>query len=228
MKLQQKLQSLHQVYDIYGSFTDALDLACRKQCCRCCTRNVTLTSLEAASILEELDSIEKDRLRRQLQDATSLERFQPQITTNEIADRCALGEALPEESCDPNWGPCPLLENRSCPHYSLRPFACRCLISRSDCSKIGHADMDEFVLTVSSVFLQVIEHLDSDGCTGNFTDVILYLSKPENMSAYRESRLACSAGNLIRNRPLKRLMVPPSHRTQAAPLLRQLQRIVHA
>jgi len=225
MTFQRKLQILHQLYDIYASYTDSLDLACRQHCCRCCTRNVTLTSLEATSLLDSLDPADKNRLLRRVQSNTSLERYQPRITTNEMAERCARGEALPEESCDPDWGPCPLLENRNCPIYPLRPFACRCLISRSSCEKTGYADVDEFSLTVNSIFLQVIEHLDRGGCTGNFTDILLYLSKLEHMRAYRQGRLECNAGNLVRNRSLKILMIPPGHRTTAAPILQRLQRL---
>lgn len=225
MNFQQKLQILDQVYDIYASFTDSLDLACRKTCCRCCTRNVTLTSLEAAGILDRLDPIDRNRLLQQIRSAAAMERFRPQITTNELAERCMQGEPLPAESCDPDWGPCPLLEERTCPLYELRPFACRCLISRRDCETAGHADIDAFALTVNGVFLQVIEHLDSGGCTGNLTDVILYLSKPEHMHAYRQGRLACAAGNLIDNRPARVLMIPPHHRRQAMSLLHRLQRL---
>ena len=225
MKLEQKMRILHQVYEIYAAYTDTLALACRKQCCRCCTRNVTLTSLEAASILEGLQPTEKDRLQHKLQNAASLQRFQPQITTNEMAERCARDEALPEEHSDPGWGPCPLLEEALCTLYPLRPFACRCLISRCDCEISGSADIDEFSLTANIIFLQVIEHIDSGGCTGNFTDLLLCLLQPQNMSVYRNSRLDCTAAGLICNRPLKHLMIPPHHRNKATPLVRQLQQI---
>jgi hypothetical protein len=225
MNFEQKQQQLDQIYDIYASFTDSLDLACRRYCCQCCTRNVTLTSLEAASILDRLDPVDGERLVQQIRSSAALARFQPRITTNELAERCMRGEPLPEEACDPRWGPCPLLEDLSCPLYALRPFACRCLISQSVCENNGHADIDEFALTVNSVFLQVIEHLDRDGCSGNFSDVILYLSEPENMSAYRQGRLVCTAGGLIGNRPVKVLAIPPHHRGRAAPLLNQLQRL---
>ena len=225
MRFQRKRQILHQVYDIYTSFTAAQNLACRQHCCQCCTRNVTLTSLEAANILESLDPADSNRFLHQLKSLSSLERFQPQVTTNELADRCARGEILPEEPCDPDWGPCPLLEKKSCPLYTLRPFACRCLISRNRCENTGHADIDEFSLTVNSLFLQVIEHLDSGGCTGNLTDLLLHLSIPEQMSAYQQGRMECAAGNFIRNRPLKVLMIPPNHRERIAPLLHRLQRL---
>ena len=223
--LPQKLQILQQLHDLYGSFTDSLDLACRKHCCRCCTRNVTLTSLEAAGILSGLQPAEKDRLLRMIRRAVPLKRFQPQVTINEMAMRCAQGENEPEEFCDPDWWPCPLLENRACPIYPLRPFACRCLISKNDCEKTATADIDELTLTVNTIFLQVIEHLDSGGCTGNFIDVILHLSQPENMRAYSQGRLSCSTGDLVPTRRLRQLMSPPEHRSRTAPLLRQLQRL---
>ena len=225
MQFQQKLETIHQVYDIYSSYADSLDLACREHCCQCCTRNVTLTSLEAANVLDRLDPADGKRFLQQIQLGISMKRFQPLITTNQLAEKCARGEALPEEPSDSDWGPCPLLEKDSCPLYNLRPFACRCLISRNRCDHAGHADIDEFSLTVNSLILQVIEHIDSDGCTGNLTDMLLYLSKPEKMHTYRQGRIECTAANLIRNRPLKILMVPPYHRERAMPLLHRLQRL---
>ena len=213
------------MYDIYASYSDSLDLACGEQCCYCCTRNVTLTTLEAADILGSVDPANRKRLLRHVHEKASIKRFQPQITINEMAWRCARGDALPEEQCDPDWGPCPLLDKRSCPLYAFRPFACRCMISRILCDQTGHADMDEFALTVNSVFLQVVEHLDSGGCTGNLTDVFLHLSKPKHWLAYRQGRLDCGAANLIRNRTATVLMIPPGHRAKAAPLLQQLQRL---
>ena len=225
MRFQQKLDILLQVYDIYSTYSDSLALACREQCCQCCTRNVTLTSLEAASVLERLDPADSKRFLQQIQRDISMKRFQPRITTNQLAEQCARGKALPEEPMDSDWGPCPLLEKDSCPLYTLRPFACRCLISRNRCDHTGYADIDEFSLTVNSLFLQVIEHIDSNGCTGNLTDMLLYLSKPEHMHAYRQGRIECAAANFIRNHPLKILMVPPNHRERAMPLLQRLQRL---
>lgn len=223
--LRQKLQQLQQVFELYSTYTDSLALACRKHCCRCCTRNVALTSLEATAILERLGPVDTRQMLAQLQAVAALERFQPRITTNEMARRCIQGQHLPEESCDPDWGPCPLLENRACSIYPLRPFACRCLLSRTNCAHSDCADMDEFTLAVNVIFLQVIEHLDRDGCTGNFSDVLVYLSKTENMDAYRQGRLDCAGGGLLCNQPLKTLMLPPSYRRRAAPLLQRLQRI---
>jgi hypothetical protein len=85
--------------------------------------------------------------------------------------------------------------------------------------------MPDFVLTVNTVFLQTIEHLDATGCTGNLADVLLCLLPDENQQAYREGRLSCSATGLTGNHPLTVLMVPPEHRDRLQPILQALGKL---
>jgi hypothetical protein len=54
MDLSDKIDVLDQIYKIYDSFVDGFELACRKYCSTCCTRNVTMTSLEGYKIADHL------------------------------------------------------------------------------------------------------------------------------------------------------------------------------
>lgn len=86
--------------------------------------------------------------------------------------------------------------------------------------------MDDAVISLNTVFLQVIENLDGQGCSGNLTDVLQCLALKENRRAYRAGTLACSNGLLIPNRKLKTLMVPPEHRENIEPVLQEIRSIV--
>lgn len=218
-----KLEALKHLYAIYDDFVFRFNLACGRTCSDCCTCNVTLTTLEGYNILESLTSSKKQRLISQLTGASFPKRFIPQITTNQIAARTLQNRELPEEENDPLAGDCPLLTDDECPIYPLRPFGCRCLISKSRCGETGYADMNEFVFTVNTVFLQTIEQLDNPGCYGNFSDLLLTLEKDGSRRLYEAGRLDCEKNALIPNHPMKALMVPPEHRERIAPILQRIR-----
>jgi hypothetical protein len=225
LKIEQKLKALGRIYEIYDAFAADLDVACQKHCARCCTRNVTLTTVEAYKILNSLASVEKARLVQCISRDSHRKRFQPQVTTNRIAELCLQGEPLPQEASDENWGVCPVLEDATCPLYPHRPFGCRCFVSKVDCRRAGCADVDAYTLTVNNIFHQIIEHLDAGGRTGNFSDVLLWLSSDENRRVYQSGRPAGSGSGLIANYPLKVLMIPPEHRPRAEPLIQKIRSI---
>lgn len=227
MDLHQKLALLDQINGLYDTFAATLELACHKGCDSCCTRNVTLTTLEAYRLLAGLSADQRDPLLSRVKARADRNRFRPAVTTNQLADICLAGEDPPEEEeADPAWGPCPLLEGAVCPVYPLRPFGCRCFISTRNCAQNGYAEVAPLVVTVSTVFLQAIEHLDQAGCSGNFSDVLLALEPAAARKAYCNGILNCGATGLIPNRPIRILMVPPEHRHQAAPWVAQLQRLL--
>ena len=85
--------------------------------------------------------------------------------------------------------------------------------------------MDATVVAVNTLFLQTIEHVDADGCSGNMLDVLKVLGQAENRAAYAEGALDCSGNGLIANRPMKVLMVPPEHRQRIDPILQRLRTI---
>lgn len=46
MNIDKKRVVLEQIYEIYDNFSKGFDVACKKYCANCCTRNVTMTTLE--------------------------------------------------------------------------------------------------------------------------------------------------------------------------------------
>jgi hypothetical protein len=137
---------------------------------------------------------------------------------------CAEGiEPAAEESSE--WNPCALLAENLCPIYTARPFGCRCLVSRHNCGKEGYADMDDLVLSVNTVFLQILENLDVDGCSGNLIDVLRTMAPEEDRNHYENNRLKCDNAGLISNQPLKVLMIPSEHRSRIEPILQSLRDI---
>jgi hypothetical protein len=156
--------------------------------------------------------------------AAAQSHFKPKITTNQLANLCAQGLEPPEEESS-EWNPCPFLTDDLCTIYAVRPFGCRCLLSRHDCGTVGYADMEDYVLAVNTVFLQSIEHMDDNGCAGNLLDVLGVIASEKNRQAYENKTLDCPAVGLIANQPLNILMIPPEHRTKMEPVLRSLQEI---
>jgi Fe-S-cluster containining protein len=215
--LRNRLEALAQIYEIYDRALASFDLACRQGCDHCCTANVTLTSLEARRIIEGLGD-RADEILAQLQARPDSRRFRPVVTINAIAAMTLAGEEPPEESAQAGAGACPLLVEGRCPIYSLRPFACRCMVSTRPCEAAGYATVDDFLVTVNTVFQQVIEQLDADGCTGNLRDVLCGLGRSGGGVA-----LDCERLGLAANRPMPALMVPPEHRGRIAALLDQLR-----
>jgi Fe-S-cluster containining protein len=224
MNLSDKLAALEKIYDIYDKFAASLDLACKKYCAHCCTTSVILSTVEGYKIMMDLESSAKAAWVGKIRQAATQAHFKPKITTNQLANLCAQGFEPPEEEST-EWAACRFLTDNQCPIYALRPFGCRCLVSRHNCGQKGYADMDDFVLAVNTVFLQAIEHMDADGCTGNLVDVIAVMASKKNRQAYADSALKCSAAGLIGNQRLQVLMIPPEHRTRMEPILNSLRKI---
>jgi hypothetical protein len=222
MKLSDKLFVLKQIYKIYDDFAGALEVACEKYCSLCCTNNVVMTTLEGYLIIEyTLNSTASGLLQRVGQGA-SKERFLPQTTTNAIAEACLEDKDLPAENYAHAAEVCPLLTNHECPIYSVRPFACRCLVSKHDCRRTGYAEVDSLVLSVNQLFLQVVEHVDAAGWSGNLIDILTFMAHKDNRFDYEQNRLKNTAAGLIANRPIKALMIPPEHRLQMQPIINAL------
>lgn len=219
MNLNERLAILQRIYAVYGEFLEGRNLACKRGCAHCCTRNVTLTTLEGYHVADTLATSDRKDLLSRLEFGADENRFRPLVTTNEIAEICLRGEDPPEEEINPDWGECGMLTEDECPLYEVRPFGCRCMVSARNCGETGEADMDPFVVTVNTVILQYIEHVDADGYSGNLTDILLWMGSEENRGDYRKGALPHPPRGLIPNRPVKALMVPPRHRAEIKPIL---------
>jgi len=223
--LEKKLQALREIYGRYDNFVEDLKIVCEKHCASCCTCNVTLTTLEGYWIVDRLMRTEQSNTLDRICRLPDGRRFQPKMTTNRMAEFCAEGREIPEEKNDPRWGICALLEDTLCTVYPFRPFGCRCLLSRLHCRESGTADIDAFTVSVNTLFLQVIEHVDADGCSGNLMDILSFLAVETHRKRYEKGALTISDGVLIRNRPLTKLFIPPEYRKRIQPILQSLQEI---
>jgi hypothetical protein len=160
-----------------------------------------------------------------LESVDEIPRFKPVLTTNRMAELCAADARVPTEDAGGELQACSLLDNSLCTIYDLRPFGCRCFVSRQNCGDLGYADIDDFTASVNTVFLQVIEHLDAEGCSGNLIDVLQVMASDDNRRAYESGGLECEAHGLIVNWELKVMMIPPEHREKIEPLLQRLRAI---
>lgn len=225
MDLNTKLTILECLDNIYDQFVSRFELACEKYCAHCCTANVTMTTLEGFRIYVHLEKTGQLPYLETIFQNAHPQRFVPQVSINRMADICAKDGDPPEEHLNPEAGPCPVLEENACPLYAVRPYGCRCMMSARNCGETGIADMDPLILTVNDVFLQHLEHIDAQGYTGNFVDVMNFLASAENRAGYTDSRLGPAPPGLVANQPLFVLMIPPEHRQRIQPLLAQIRSI---
>jgi len=211
-----RLARLQRLYALYERFlNDQEVMACRRQCADCCTRDVTLTTLEGRYLQAQLTSAQWRDLLGQVRRLSDQPRYRPRMTTNALARHCLAGHDPPPEDIPAARCPCPLLDDACCPVYAWRPFGCRCLVSRRTCGPQGYAEVGEWVLTVNTLFMQAIEHLDRPGCFGNFSDVLLALDA-----------VGCEAHGLLANQPMPALMIPPNHRARAVRLVADIQQVL--
>jgi Fe-S-cluster containining protein len=207
-----KLETLAKIYTRHDDLMEKLDLACRAGCDLCCTRNVAVTSLEADLVVRHLEETGGRKLLEKIEASKNLPRFQPLTTTNTLAHLCRNGQPPPEEKCDPAWRPCPFLTKSRCSIYAVRPFACRCMVSKSICREGGQAEIDDYLLALHTVFMQFIEHTDASGCTGNLIDMLmapLTGGQPEQ-------------SGFIPNRSIEMILMPPEFQNRARPILEKL------
>lgn len=223
-----RLVLLQEIYRIYQDSITELDWCCRPGCAACCTRNVTATTLEAALMVRALaDSAEKAWIGR-VRTASQEPRFQPLMTTNELADLCARDAEIPDEQIVVDTQPCPLLENGLCTVYAVRPFACRAMVSEADCAQSGEALMPPLVLSVNNLFMQFIEAVDVGRFFGNLIDLLDLMANPLEYHAYTRGLPMRVPTALRANRPLAVLMIPPEDRRRLEPIIDALRSAVRA
>ena len=176
-------EMLEALYKAYDSWTKQFQFACCSGCAPCCTQSVTMTTLEGERIIEYLrQSGQLDKFAARLQ--ASRPSMRPIQTTNQFAASC-LAQAEPTENT-PEWDftPCIFLDNKLCSIYPVRPFGCRSFSSTLDCSVHGTAEVPPVLITVNTVVLQIVEHLNSRGdCWGNMVDILCQLLEGEKSAA---------------------------------------------
>lgn len=218
---------LRNIYALYHETIAEVDQVCDKKCVSCCTCNVTLTSLEMKCILSSLNIQTKKEFQIQIQQKFPGERYIPKMTTNRFARLCMENKDIPEEENDPAFGTCPLLEDDLCTIYELRPFGCRALMSQIRCGKEGYASVPPLVLTLNTIFLQVIEHLDQKGFSGNLSDMAVFFlsdyNRPDGTDRYKDTSIE---GVFVHNEKIPLLMIPPEHRQELSPLIGKIFKLL--
>jgi Fe-S-cluster containining protein len=226
MNIQNRLTLLKAINQLFDDFIAGQAVACRKACAVCCTCNVTLTTLEGFLIVDQLTGRQRSNVFARLQPFKAKDRFQPSISINQMARMCLQGIDIPEESADPGMGDCPLLKEQLCPVYSLRPFACRSMLSTRVCGRGGEARISPFVMTVNQTILQYLEAIDTPGFSGNLIDILTFLADPVHKDAYESGQLPPAPEGLTANVDLPVLMIPPEHRKRMTPLLRKIEQAI--
>lgn len=222
------IDRLNNIYQLYDRVMGAVALACGPGCARCCTCNVTLTSLEARFMAVNLPLPRRRALHTTIRQTFPAKRYIPKMTFNRFARLCMQGTDLPDEENDPSWGTCPLLEHDLCTVYDVRPFGCRALVSETDCRDPGCAQMPSWVLTVNNLFLQAIEHLDQNGYSGNLSDMLLStLSGNDVNDPDMQNHDPKNEALFIQNEPIQFLMIPPEHRERMAPVVKKLSDLIN-
>ena len=231
MEIATKIDMLVGIYKVYDDFSKNLTMACKRGCATCCTENVTMTTLEGYCILKHLLSKEKTDLLHAFHGTAQRGRFQPTLSTNELAALCLRGEDPPEEDNDGSGAACPFLRHSECAIYPWRPFGCRCFFSTEVCASVAYAVVSPFLLTVNTVFLQFIEHIDTGGLFGNMNDVLRFLGSETRCSYYETYATVNSLdrldglGGIARNMAIPALLVPPEHQQRLKPILEELGKI---
>jgi Fe-S-cluster containining protein len=222
------IDRLNHIYKLYDRLMGSMALVCCPGCAGCCTCNVTLTSLEARLMIDTLPLSRRRAIHTTITQKLPAKRYLPKTSTNRFARLCMEDADLPEEENDPAWGKCPLLENDLCTIYDVRPFGCRAMVSEADCRDTGSAQMPAWVLTVNNVFLQAIEHLDQHGYSGNLSDMLmLVLSGNEVTHQGKQNHSLKDERLFVNNEPITCLMIPPDHRAQMAPIVRNLSDLIN-
>jgi len=162
--------TLAAIYSLYAQWVKPYAFACRKGCAACCTRSVTMTTLEGEMISAYLAGQRPDLLSLLDDLPDTLPTTGP--TTNQFAAACLRGEELPEEPGHWDFTPCIFLYNGSCAIYPVRPFMCRSFGSRVRCKEGGEAEIEPLLLTLNTVIMQCIEHLDQGRPWGNMNSLL--------------------------------------------------------
>ena len=226
------LTRLEKIYRLLDQALEAYSPACAEGCAACCTCNVTMTCLEADYLVNGLSPEALCRLEERIKEGFPETRYSPEMTTNRFARLCMEGRDIPEEINDPSWGKCPALANGRCSIYEGRPLGCRLMISQTVCMDGGSASIPEMAQSLQNLFVQVVEHLDQDGFTANFSDMLTwYFKHNEDVQASGPDASLSSTGagrpdGAVKNEKIPVIMVPPEHQKALANIISSLSRLM--
>ncbi len=195
------------------------DWACHEGCSSCCTQSVSMTTLEGTLIVDFIADKADPSIRERLNSA-AVNAGKPSLTTNDFAKKCLAMEGVDEEEEYESWNfnPCVFLnKSKSCSIYPVRPFNCRCFLSSSPCQDQGYARVEPLIITLNSLYLQIIEHVDQGGYWGNMNEVLYYLLKKNQEPDTDPARF-----KLLPCRPSPGFLIPPEEKEEVLKSLNRL------
>ena len=207
-------QKLLQVYKLYTFWAEEFDFACQKGCSTCCTQSVSITTLEGELIHNYIKS-KKPELLDTLQDLPAS--FLNQKTTNQFADACLREEEDGEEIKSWDMTPCVFLQDNCCTIYPVRSFMCRSFGSKVPCGRKGEAEIEPLFLTLNTITLQCIEHLDQGRPWGNMNTILQMVKEISSGKTSEQEK------NLRISEPIPGFLLPPD---EAVTLQNQLQTLL--
>jgi Fe-S-cluster containining protein len=193
-------KSLLAIYDHFEYWAQEFDFACEKGCATCCTQSVTMTTLEG-ELIHEYIMTGKPELIALLKNLPKNSPT-PATTTNQFAAACFSGKDV-DHVTEWNMSPCVFLQNNCCTIYQVRSFMCRSFGSRIRCRESGEAQVDPLFLTLNTVIMQCIEHLDQGRPWGNLNTILRSLTgnKITAPKINNHSKLLAE--------PIPRFLIPP-------------------
>lgn len=220
MSLLEKKQTLIQYLNrAFDAHTDGIyTVACKSGCAFCCTRDVTVTTLEAYQVHKQLKRIGREWVHPKAADPSL---FRPTYTTNDFAAACYEHRDLAEENPGPEISACPLLENGRCSVYDSRPFACRAFLSLKHCRLTDQAEIPSGLASVIGACQQIIEHIDVRGYYGNLLDMLLILDRDDPGPGYVRDGYMGFTG-MPAAKPLPGFLIPPEDREKVNAFLSRL------
>ena len=204
------------VYHEYDVWTAHRSYACQKGCSACCTSSVTMTSLEGHIIYDYLVANNQLSLVETIK-KQSLPSIIPQYTTNMFACYCFEEKEIAEnESWDMR--PCLFLKGNICSIYPVRPFGCRSFSSTSPCDSENAAVVDSATITINSMVMQIIEHIDQGNPWGQMVLTLKHIVNKKDESKAQDDENT----HLLISQANPGFLVPPEDRYVAEQFLQTL------
>lgn len=193
-------KNLLTIYTLYADWAEEFDYACHQGCATCCTQSVSMTMLEG-ELIHEYIRTERPELMAIL-DALPEGAATPK-TTNQFAAACLREEEDGDEPDSWNMAPCVFLRENCCTVYPVRSFMCRSFGSRVPCGLRGEAEVEPLLLTLNTVILQCLEHLDQGRPWGNMNTILRLVQeiRPGESGRLKE--------NMRISGPIPGFLIPP-------------------
>lgn len=169
-----QLDALAALYAAFEQLTGQPDWACRAGCSVCCQNGrVLITTLEGRYLAQGLVQAGREDLLLAARDAVVDPAARPASSFNALARMClARQEPPPASGPEAAPGRCPLLVDDLCPAYDHRPLACRTMASTEVCSPGGQAVHEQWWITLTTAFFQLVEAMDPLGRFGPLPAVL--------------------------------------------------------